>query len=295
MWNRGTPDWVPERCSEMISAIEKRVRDFISRYSGKIDYFSVVNEATRPFRPIFEKDKMTRCYREVGRDEFVFLALRAARRANPTGKMVINETAVDKRNKGFADLLKALKDSHGKLLFDVIGIQSHMHNGLWSLDQVWELCELYAGFGVPIHFTELTVLSGTPIGGKRNSFGMYTTAQGERQQAEYAVKLYTLLFSHPAVESIQWWNLTDLGAFRNAPGGLLRKDMSPKPAYFALMDLIWKKWRTKVKTKTSDKGECRFKGFYGDYRVTITAESGEPISFKIKLSKKGERKFNLIL
>jgi GH35 family endo-1,4-beta-xylanase len=293
VWNIGTPSWVPERCPELIAAVEKRIKDYVSLYSGKIDHFIVINEATHPFRPAFAKDKITRCYRDVGQVEFVSLALKAARKANPTAKIVINETGILNKGNAFAKLLNDLIDSHGKKLYDVIGIQSHMHRRLWPLDRVWDGLEFFSSFGVPIHFTELTILSGSPIAGK--NFGMQTTAEGEHQQADYAVKLYTLLFSHPAVESIMWWNLSDLLAYRKAPGGLLRKDMSPKPAYNALRDLIWKKWRTKVQTKTSDRGECQYRGFFGDYQVTVITESGESKSFEIKLSKEGKRKFKLTL
>ena len=43
---------------------------------------------------------------------------------------------------------------------DAIGIQSHMHGGEWPLEKAWQVCETYARFGRPLHFTELTVLSG---------------------------------------------------------------------------------------------------------------------------------------
>ncbi|MFX0195066.1 MAG: endo-1,4-beta-xylanase [Candidatus Hodarchaeota archaeon] len=292
VWNNNTPPWVPADCNKLAKAVEKRVRDFVSYYKGKIDYFLVFNEPARPFRRLFAKDKMTNCIRRFGKESFVSMPFKVARTADPTAKLMINEIAIREQH-GFPDLLRSLRDSKGKNLYDIIGIQSHMHKGIWPLDGVWEVCEGYSTFGVPIHFTEVTVLSGTPMSGKR--YGMVTTPEGERRQAEYVVNLYTTLFSHPAVEAIQWWNLTDLGAWKGAPAGLLRDDMSPKPAYYALMDLIKRKWWTKTQTKTSKQGECTFKGFFGNYKITVTPLSGEARTVMMSLTKDGERSFRFIL
>ncbi len=38
-----------------------------------------------------------------------------------------------------------------------------------------------------------------------------------------------------------WWDLED-GNWLNAPGGLVRKDLSPKPAYERLRTLIRDEW-----------------------------------------------------
>ena len=39
-----------------------------------------------------------------------------------------------------------------------VGIQSHMHTFLWTMEEAWEVCERFAKYGWPLHFTELTVL-----------------------------------------------------------------------------------------------------------------------------------------
>ena len=292
VWNNNTPKWVPRDCNGIVKAVEKRVRDFVSYYKGRFDYFIIFNEAAQPFRSIFAKDKMTTCFREIGHVPFVSIPFEICREVNPTAKLMINETSILEHH-GFPELLRNLEDSKENPLYDIIGIQSHMHRRTWPLDGVWKICELYSTFNVPLHFTELTVLSGTPIRGK--GYGMETTPEGERQQAEYVVNLYTTLFSHPSVEAIQWWNLTDCGAWKGAPAGLLRKDMSPKPAYDALMHLIKTKWWTKVQTRTSKQGLSKFKGFFGEYRIVVTSKEGQSRSFNIKLINKGKRSFRLVL
>ena len=55
-----------------------------------------------------------------------------------------------------------------------------------------------------------------------------------------------MLFSHPAVAAVTWWDFTDQDAWQQAPAGLVRDDMSPKPAYEQLRSLIKGKWWTKA-------------------------------------------------
>jgi hypothetical protein len=81
-------------------------------------------------------------------------------------------------------------------------------------------------------------------------------------------KLYTVLFSHPAVEAITWWDFMD-GGWQKAPAGLLRADLSPKPAYQRLMKLVRDQWWTRLSLKTDREGKCTFEGFLGDYDVTV--------------------------
>ncbi|MCD6507549.1 hypothetical protein J7M22_13115 [Candidatus Poribacteria bacterium] len=47
-----------------------------------------------------------------------------------------------------------------------------------------------------------------------------------------------MLFSHPSVEAITWWDFSDRGAWQGTAAGFLRKDMSPKPAYERLTELV---------------------------------------------------------
>ena len=131
------------------------------------------------------------------------------------------------------------------------------------------MCEEYAQLGRPLHFSELTILSG--IVQPEHSWSQrrddwFSTPEGEERQAQQVTEIYRLLFSHPAVEAITWWDFADEGCWLGAPGGLLRKDLSPKPAYEALLRLIKREWWTAARTLvTDDQGRASFEGFLGDY------------------------------
>ena len=147
-------------------------------------------------------------------------------------------------------------DENGKPLYDVIGIQSHQHGGVWSNRKIWETCERFARFGVPLHFTETTILSGKP-GWELAERGedWSSTPEGEATQAREVERFYTMLYSHPAVEAITWWDFSDRAAWQRAPAGFLRRDMSPKPAYEALHRLVKDKWWTRTTVRTDDQGK----------------------------------------
>jgi len=96
-----------------------------------------------------------------------------------------------------------------------------------------------------------------------------TTKEGEARQADYVEKLYTVLFSNQAVEAITWWDLMD-GGWQGAPAGLVRADLTPKPAYERLMALIHGKWWTKDEKLTASNGTADFRGFVGRFRVSAS-------------------------
>jgi endo-1,4-beta-xylanase len=97
-----------------------------------------------------------------------------------------------------------------------------------------------------------------------------------------------MLFSHPAVEAITWWDFADYRAWQGAPAGFLRGDTTPKPVYHELMKLIKGKWWTQTTLKTADDGTTGFRGFLGDYKVTVTGEGIKPVVKQFVLSR-GEK------
>ena len=152
--------------------------------------------------------------------------------------------------------------------------------------RAWDVCEHFAKFGKPLNFTETTIISGEI---KRNinysgrDPNWPTTPEGEARQEKEVAEFYTILFSHPAVRGDHVVGFQrQCVAGRTA--GLVRKDMSPKPAYEQLMKLVKGEWWTaEVKAKTDGNGKVTFRGFLGDYTVESTAGKG-----KFTLDKAGQ-------
>lgn len=269
VWDFADPKWLPREFAEISDLSHARVRDCVARFKGRLDIWDVVNEPTHLGRFNTRQGEWAI---SKGAVPYVAEHLAIARAANPGATLLVNDYRTDPP---YAKILEGLR-TNGKLPFDAIGIQSHMHGGGWPLHQVWDICDTYQRFNLPIHFTETTIVSGArlPDG---NRWGP-TTPEGEARQAEYVPQFYTALFAHPAVRGITWWDFSDDGAWQGAAAGLIRADMSPKPVYERLMALIKGEWWTRIQTTTNAQGECAIKAFHGRYRLTATLPSGRAVT-----------------
>lgn len=139
---------------------------------------------------------------------------------------------------------------------------------------MWRLCERYARFGWPLHFTETTVISAQchgDIGYNEGGVNHWTALPDDlERQRDYTRDLYTLLFSHPAVEAITWWDFPD-NQWLDAPGGLVTEALEPKPVYHALVDLIKGQWWSREAGLTDAAGCFRSQVFCGSYDLTVEA------------------------
>jgi len=262
-WNWGQPPWLPKDPEAAMQAQFKRIEHCVRRFTNDIDIWDVVNEATHYDRDKAKKDApaLTEAISRMGVGAYVRQAFKSARQANPKATLIINDYKTDP---AYAEkVISQLVDENGQPLYDVIGIQSHMHRNYWGAQQTWDVCERFAKFGKPLHFTETTIVSGP-----RKGREWRTTPEGEKHQAEQVAEFYRVLFSHPAVEAITWWDFTDQGAWQRAPAGFVRADMTPKPVYEQLMQLIKGKWWTQTVAKIEAGGKARFHGFFGQYKVT---------------------------
>ena len=118
---------------------------------------------------------------------------------------------------------------------------------------------------------------------------------GESAQIEYGAALYTLLFSHPAVEAVTWWDFSDHHSWQGAPAGLIRADMSPKPLYERLRDLVWDEWRTDVQATSDPNGQIRLRCFYGQHKVAGSTEAGARLAGSFALGRGDGESLEVVL
>lgn len=150
----------------------------------------------------------------------------------------------------------------------------------WGAEKTWDVCERFARFNKPLHFTENTQISGR--GRKSNTIrwtyhdpNWKSTKIGEARQAEIAAELYTVIFSHPATQAITWFDPVDYG-WLGAPGGLLHaEDLSPKPECEKLHGLIKEEWWIEAAAETNGEGRCSVCAFYGDYAISARCGAAE--------------------
>ena len=281
IWHEVWPKWAPDGAEAAIPLLRGRVFDLIPRYRETILYWDVVNEANVAMH--FPRTGEGQWIKREGPAAAVATALGWAREAAGAGgaKLIYNDYEVGTGNE---NLLRGLYDRNA--LPDAIGIQSHMHGGVWPLPQAWSVVERFAAFGRPVHFTEMTIVSGSEpkhAPGKDWVPNWNTTPEGEAAQARYVAQLYTVLFSHPAMQAITWWDFSDHGAWKGAPAGLLRKDMSSKPVYDELYKLIREKWWTRAVIVADAQGAAGLRVFRGTQLITATDGAGRTVSQAVEI------------
>ncbi|MDR2193674.1 MAG: endo-1,4-beta-xylanase [Treponema sp.] len=242
-----------------------RIDREVSAFKGLIDTWDVLNEGV--IMPAFNKydNAVTRICKMLGRVGLIKEVFTTARKANPQATLILNDFDVSEKYEILIDgCLQA------GVPIDVIGIQSHQHQGYWGKEKLLETLDRYSHFGLPIHFTENTIISGDPMPPHIEDLNDWqvdswpSTPDGEERQAREVVEMYEILFAHPRVEAITTWDSTD-GRWLNAPSGLLHKDNTPKPVYNALLSKIKGEWLTTAEITTNAHGEAELFGFRGCY------------------------------
>lgn len=132
--------------------------------------------------------------------------------------------------------------------FDAFGLQFYFGvpaDGMYLRDmmQISSMIDRFANFGKPLHITAVQVPSAAtpdPADAWRGQVspaaaGTWRGPWSEAVQAEWLRRFYEIAMSKPFVETVAWRDLADVTGHYLPHGGLLRADLSPKPAYDQLM------------------------------------------------------------
>ncbi|MBN1776197.1 MAG: endo-1,4-beta-xylanase [Clostridiales bacterium] len=274
-WHTLAPDWLldlseDEILRELLARIERDVTDF----KGVIDMWDVINEVV--IMPVFDKydNGITRLCKKIGRFGIVDQVFRKARECNPGSTLLLNDFNT---SPAFEILIEGLLDKGVPI--DVIGIQSHQHQGYWGREKLEEVLERFERFGLPIHFTENTFVSGELMPPEIEDLNDFvvdswpSTPEFEQRQAENIREMYSVLFAHPLVQGITQWDFAD-GYWLGAPSGVVRSDGTIKPAYEMLDRLVNHEWSSTLSARTNEDGEVELNGYRGEYRVTCANHTG---------------------
>lgn len=275
-----TPDYLKEMdWPQTLEFCLENARKNVDRFEGRIDWWDVINEAHSWANGKWSQEQM---------NELTDALAREVKRANPNALVVVNSCLplgqyVQWKPKPdsvtpyqYYERLNAMGTP-----YDVIGLQ--MYNGIESpfptcdIALMSETLDRYSKLGKPIHVTEFSVPSDADKWGS-----WHGEKWTEETQAEYLKAFYTLAFSKPYVDAVTWWCFWD-GATWVPNTGILRKDLSEKPAYTALKDLV-QSWTTTASGETNASGELRLRGFRGEYAVKVSSEGNERV-VKVEVGK----------
>ena len=291
------PEWLYDAdIFKIKKKFEQRCAEISARYGADIRTIEVTNET-------WWAQGKTAIYNDP---DFVEYSFKTARKYFGANELSINEHSGVWEDNARTDDRYYMQVENALMKgaeIDAIGMQYHMFHRAeeeyertrrtYDPNHLRAIMDLYGRFNKPIQITEVTIpaYSNKP--------------EDEQLQAEIIRWLYSIWFSQPQVEQIIYWNLVD-GYAAFAPqgdmtagenyyyGGLMRFDLTPKPAYDMIDTLFNKEWRTNLDIEANADGETSFRGFYGDYELTV--QSGDKsVTKSVTLSKTGKNEFTVTL
>jgi endo-1,4-beta-xylanase len=244
VWHRQTPDWVfkdtdgnPAPRELVIARLRNHINVVMQRYRGRVAGWDVVNEALSDAPNEYLRDSPW--LRTIGED-YVALAFKFAREADPDAKLYYNDYAIEyphKREK-MIRLVKELKAAGAAP--DAVNLQGHFSLGTPSIAEIEHTLEAIAALGLRANISELDVSLFNFLQ-TDNPYPESAPADILEKQAQRYRELFTLFLHHKAkLDRVTFWNLHDGVSWLNnhpVPG---RKDYpllfdqagKPKPAFF---------------------------------------------------------------
>ena len=280
IWHECCPEWIREG-DDVERLYQERISHLMQLYGDRFDFFDVANETTVNDR--FE-NPVSHWIRKAGPMRMLKFGTELVRSYRPDAKLVYGDWNV--HVDAYYDFLGEMREN--QIDIDLLGLQSHMHSDRWTQEETLRVMDKAAAFGWPLHFPECSICSGVPAGemhfgaGARNEF--LEKEEDLYSQAEYARDFYTLVFSHPAVEALSWFDFTD-HRWLNAPSGVVTDKLEIKPVYETLYDLIHREWHSDADCLTNGEGMARARLFFGDYEITVQLEGEAPKTVSRRLDR----------
>lgn len=268
-WHTACADWLLKYDNKTImdKQLERINRD-VTAFKGVIDMWDVINETV--IMPEFDRydNAITRICNAYGRINLIKEVFDAAKAANPDAVLLINDFNLSEK---YVDVIRECLDAGVPI--SAIGLQTHQHQGYLGKEKFLEFIERFKQFGLPLHFTENTLISGEIMPSHIVDLNDWqvdewpSTPEFEERQMKEWKEVYETVFADPAVEAITGWDFAD-GAWLNAPSGIIRKDNTLKPAYNELKRLVKEEWTSKGTLQTDENGFATLSGFRGEYEIS---------------------------
>jgi endo-1,4-beta-xylanase len=248
-WHQSVPAWIrqPENSAKARQIFVDHITTVCKHYAGQLHSWDVVNEAILSSDGLPGGMRKSFWYEQVGPD-YIELAFRTARAADPHAKLTYNDYGVEFENDEDAErrrlILELLRDLKKRdVPIDAVGIQSHVKAaqpygfGKGLTDYMESIREM----GLEIYLTELDV--------NEDDIQTDDPAQRDATIAQTYRDYLRVALANRAVKQVLTWDLSDRFTWLNGGPTHHRKqpnrpqrslpfdrDYRPKEAFFAIRD-----------------------------------------------------------
>lgn len=231
VYDRQLPRWltdpmVPWTRASLLEVMRQHISTVVQRYRGRVDRWDVVNEAVDGNGAL----KRSLWQRVIG-DDYIGLAFRFAREADPTARLVYNDHTLERPAPHQDGVYRLLADLRARgVPIDGIGFQAHIAPGnVPTAAELDKTFSRFASLGLRLEVTE----ADAPFPGP-------ATPQRIAEQTDHFSRLANACWEHVGCDRMTVWGVDDghswLGVERGAT--LLDPSLGPKPAYAAARDAL---------------------------------------------------------
>jgi endo-1,4-beta-xylanase len=248
-WHESVPAWIrqPENSAKARQLFVDHITTVCKHYAGQLHSWDVVNEAILPADGLPGGMRKSFWYEQVGPD-YIELAFRTARAADPQAKLTYNDYGVEferdedaEKRRLVLELLRDLKKRDVPI--DAVGIQSHIKAaqpygfGMGLTDYMEGIQQM----GLEIYLTELDV--------NEDDITADDPARRDAAIAQTYRDYLHVALANRAVKQVLTWDLSDRFTWLNGGPTHHRKqpnrpqrslpfdrDYKPKEAFFAMRD-----------------------------------------------------------
>lgn len=269
LWHSQVPDWFfqdkddpskPASRELLMQRMKTHINTVVSRYKDDVDAWDVVNEVLSDKEGLRRNDENSKWASIIGDvdgdgydDDFIELAFKYAKEANPKGKLIINDYGLESSTRKTNEMYNLVKRLLQKgVPIDGIGLQ--MHVSMYSpdskvvkenMDKLASLKEFKKDGDFVLQVTEMDMSMYSGAGEAKKE----PTKEISAQQAAQYKRLFDVFKEEKKQGNLDlvmlWGNSDDdtwLDDFPNHGAGrldspmLFDRDLQAKTAYYALVD-----------------------------------------------------------
>ena len=286
---------------QLRTKVYEHVHRVVSEYSGYIDYWTIAHNVNRQYDTLgFSQPQVL---------DLIKTAIEAVRAADPGSKILLyfDDPGGDKTRPDdtsaytfFSEL-----DENGIHLDGIsVGVEYgslyEFPGGFWlggaiqvpmpfrDLASISRIFDWYSTLSLPI-YVEVHV----PANFTSNLGYWHRRSWDEGLQAEWVEKFYTIAFSKSWMREITYYAVVDKD-YQRAGRGLLDEHHTPRESFYMLKRLITEDWTTRLQMKTDSNGQLEFRGFAGDYNITVSTKDFT-VNFTIHLDEQTSNTYTINL